>query len=109
MLCAPVCVYAIPSISLKNMLADRASSWPFLWYFYLAAKAFLVFFHTFSKPNNAYTTCINRLKALTDLPGMWIDQICNAKMQRQGRPASENTTRLFPVRWNALLCLELLL
>jgi hypothetical protein len=50
MLCTPMRVYAIPSIALKNMFAHGASSRPFLWYFSLAAKAFLIFFHIFSPP-----------------------------------------------------------
>jgi hypothetical protein len=54
MLCTPVCVYAIPSISLKNMAALGAFARQALWYFSFAAQAFLVFFHIFSKPNNGY-------------------------------------------------------
>jgi hypothetical protein len=50
MLCPPVRIYAIPSISLKNMAANGTLTLLFIWYSFFATQAFWVFFHIFFPP-----------------------------------------------------------
>jgi hypothetical protein len=54
MLGTPISIYAVPPISLEGMVKDGALPWPLHCYSFLAAEAFKILFHVFSKFNDGY-------------------------------------------------------
>ena len=70
MLGTPMCIDAVPPISLKNMVTDGALPWSLRCYFFLAAEAFEILFHVYSKLNSQ---AHRRLWSAAEKPS-----VCNA-------------------------------